>query len=716
MCAPAEKGKNPLDARTGGVGSPTDSSHWDTYEVAMATAQREGLLLGVALGPVPGTDYALVAVDLDAASFEGKLRDFAKKVIDLTKDWFYEVSRSLKGLHGYALVPQEVAAKFDARKIKREGYGLEFYPRERYFIWTEKAPQNKGEVIGGDELPLIEAEERFKELMAVYDEFEAIREDIYLAALQRQGLVLGKGKKGRINITCPWADQHSAKGDDTETTYWPADGKPPGFKCQHAHCEKKHMRELIEWLKKKDSRFVDDITELGKARRMQGIAGPEFYEAMIGQMFVKDYGTDYRFNHERNGWAAWSKTHWEEEKLKVVVEIMKKIATQHPPSKGGTKASHVFNAERLLRSDNGLATANLHYDSNLDLFNHLGGTLNTRTGESLPHTREDYITKIAAAKPEGDCPLWSEWLATMMAGDADMVAYLQRLCGYCLSGETNERAFFYLHGEGGNGKTVFLETMAEIMGNYAKSVSPEVFMVNRHEQHPTGLADLLAVRFAFTSELAPNQTWNAPLIKRLSGGDTIKARRMREDFWDFKPQLKLLIAGNHKPNVRGYDKAFMERMHLIPFTVSIPKDQRDRGLKRKLLRERDGIMNWCVQGLRDWLRIGLAAPANVSAATEAYFEEQDTLGNWMRDECEVDKSAEEGASDLYRSFRQWCERGGEFVISQKHFGMQMIDRGFKMRKSHGKIVYQGLRLRGEQADGNSAGGSTAKGYYGGAFE
>jgi P4 family phage/plasmid primase-like protien len=718
----------PLNARTGEPASSTDPDDRDTYEVAAATAERLGLHVGLAMGPIPGTPYTLVSNDIDQAQSGGKLKLFARRMVDASAGMLGEVSRGQKGLHHYGIALtkdiETLGATEWTRKVALADLGLEFYVHGQFLIapgWTW--PRREGVLWWDDAsapVPLVGREQLLK-IHAVMEKAAAQPVDIYLAALKRQSLYKSMGKKGRVNIHCPWRGEHSDGENETECIYWPVDDKrkKPGFNCKHTHCDgKRHIKDLNDWLKEKDPQFKEDLAawarEEREARRAQGVAGDEFYEAMLGQKFLNEHGEEFLYIEERKHWKRWTGTHWRQEKTKLVKDLIKGIAIAHgPPSRSGTKMSHVSGAEEAARIDRKAAREIGDFDSNIHLFNHAGGTLDCRTGETYPHRRPDLVTKCATAKPEGDCPLWIEFLDTIMAGDAEMISFIQRTLGYMLTGETSERAFFYLHGEGANGKTVFLETIAAIMGSdYAKRVTPTVLMVQRHEPHPTGLADLEGARFAYASELPAGQTLNIEVLKQLAGEDAIKARRMREDPWEYWAQLTLFFAANNKPTIRQVDKAIMERMNLIPFKVVIPREKRDRQLRAKLLAERNGILNWMVQGLADWQRIGLQPPDTVRAATKTYFDEQDTIGNWMAEECEVDKENEnmkEGASDLYRSFRQCCEAAGEFVISQKHFSLQMQARGFKADHTRSGNVFRGIKLRGDRGASGDAGGGSKPG-------
>jgi len=216
----------------------------------------------------------------------------------------------------------------------------------------------------------------------------------------------------------------------------------------------------------------------------------------------------------------------------------------------------------------------------------------------------------------------------------------------------------------------------------------------RGDRHPTDLAGLRGARFVASVETEQGRRWNESKVKAITGGDKVSARFMRQDFFEYIPQFKLLIAGNHKPSIRNVDEAMKRRLHLIPFTVTIPPERRDGRLTEKLYAERDGILAWAVEGCLAWQRDGLRPPECVVSATEEYFEAEDALGQWMDERCDVVKEAKTGSSDLYSDWREWAERAGEYVGSIKRFSELLITRGFEATRLHGgKRGFKGLLVR-----------------------
>jgi putative DNA primase/helicase len=317
----------------------------------------------------------------------------------------------------------------------------------------------------------------------------------------------------------------------------------------------------------------------------------------------------------------------------------------------------------------------------------------------LSHDSNRYMTKITAVAPGGDgCPLWTKFLAEITGGDADLQTFLQRIAGYALTGSIREHALFFLYGTGGNGKGVFLGTLTAILGGYAAVAPMATFIASHSEQHPTDLAGLRGARLVTAQETERGRRWAEAKIKEMTGGNLISARFMRQDFFTYSPQFKLMIAGNHKPALRDVDEAIRRRFHLVPFTIRIPEP--DLELPDKLRPEWPSILRWAIDGCLEWQRIGLAPPAAVRLATANYLTAEDAVSQWIGEACAKSSVAQVELRELYASWTKWCERSGETPGSQKVFSQALQDRGFQKKDQIGhanRTGFLGLSLREEDA-------------------
>jgi putative DNA primase/helicase len=298
---------------------------------------------------------------------------------------------------------------------------------------------------------------------------------------------------------------------------------------------------------------------------------------------------------------------------------------------------------------------------------------------------------VAVADKSG-CPRWLTFLDRVTAGDEELQRYLQRMAGYLLTGSTKAQCFFFMHGGGANGKSVFVDTLEGLMGDYALKAGIETFTESHNDRHPTELAQLQGKRAVFVSETQAGSRWNEARIKSVTGDKKLSARFMRGDFFTFLVTFKLVVQGNRQPALRNVDEAIRRRLHFIPFTVEIPVTERDENLTAKLELEWPGILQWALDGAVAWYAQGLAPPAAVTKATTKYLQSENSFAMWLEDACEPDKDYWEPTKALYASWTGYAEDIGEKPGDQKVFAQLMETQGAEAkRKKHGR-GFLGFRL------------------------
>lgn len=355
----------------------------------------------------------------------------------------------------------------------------------------------------------------------------------------------------------------------------------------------------------------------------------------------------------------------------------------------------VASVESLARSNAASVASADAFDECRLLLGTPGGTVDLRTGKMRQARREDMITKMtvcAPAAPGSRPERWLTFLHEIFDGDADLVAFMQRAAGYALTGLTTEHKLIFLYGTGRNGKSVFLNTLSHIWADYARRAAAETFLNSAVEKHSTGLAGLQGARLVSGSELPVGKTWDESTIKDLTGGDRMTARYMRGDFFDFDPKLTLMIAGNNQPSFRGVDEAIRARVVLVPFTVTIPPERRDKTLPDSLKAEGPEILRWAIEGALAWQERGLDVPAKVTAASTEYMDDEDTLGQFLIDETTTDPAGFVTTTDLHDRFKYWCDRQGLHAWTLHTLRKELKSRGFHdARRKYGR-GFEGVRL------------------------
>jgi P4 family phage/plasmid primase-like protien len=416
---------------------------------------------------------------------------------------------------------------------------------------------------------------------------------------------------------------------------------------------------------------------------------PPDTEDELALEFADQHADGLRFVNEWNRWLWWDGTRWCRDRTEMAFDLSRQVcrdAASRADSKDKkrlSQAATVAAVARLARADRRIAAGADEWDSDPDLLNTPDGVVHLPSGDIQPHDQGLKITRITSISPLGNCPMWLAFLDKVTGSNQGLVDYLQRVVGYCLTGHTREHALFFGYGSGANGKSVFINTVRNILKDYAMNAAVETFMATKNEQHPTGLASLRGARLAVASETEAGRQWAESRIKAMTGGDPVQARFMRADFFEFLPTFKLMVIGNHKPVLGNVDEAIRRRLHLIPFTVTIPPEARDEELPDKLKDEWPGILLWAIEGAVQWYQFGLCPPEIVIKATAEYFEEQDAIADWLESACETENLPDyqrENIKDLFKSWMSWAKAAGESPGTSKWFSEQLQNKGFPKKR------------------------------------
>lgn len=345
-------------------------------------------------------------------------------------------------------------------------------------------------------------------------------------------------------------------------------------------------------------------------------------------------------------------------------------------------------------------------DRNAWLIGCQNGTIDLKTGQLREPVREDLITQVLPVDydPDQDCPTWIRFLNRVLDGNQALIDFVQRAIGYTLTGDTSEQCLFFLHGRGKNGKTTFVEVLSALMGNYGLKTSTETFMSKKQAGIPNDIAALAGKRFVFAAETEEGRRLNEVLIKELTGGDTINARFLHQEFFNFKPVHKIWMAGNHKPVIRGTDDGIWRRLRMLPFNVQIPEEERDPQLLAKLTAELPGILAWAVIGCLKFSEEGLNPPQDVVIATTAYRAEMNVFGAWLEDCCVMSPTLTTSVAALYGSYTAWCTTNNEQAYPMRRFSAALAEQDCVPKRGHGGIrLWKGIGFQSEPGDAGDRG-------------
>lgn len=422
--------------------------------------------------------------------------------------------------------------------------------------------------------------------------------------------------------------------------------------------------------------------------------------ALIGR-----HGQQVRYVVDRGRWLHWEGSRWSEQPSGggIVRELHKDTAHAMPEDQGSTtwrakSLSAVGTSNTLLQAstDPRITVTMDDLDADPWALATPDGIVDLRTGNITPSDSSHLITRNTACTPDPDADTtrWLDFLNITFGGDTELIAYLQRLIGYSATGHIGPHVLPFAHGSGGNGKGVFLEAIAKVLGDYASTAPNAFLMARNYSQHETEIARLSGARMVLCSEVNEDDKFDEAKVKQLTGGDTLTARFMRQDHFTFTPTHHLWLMGNYRPSVTSGGRAFWRRCRLIPFLHEVPEHQRVDDLQGILARDHGpAILQWIITGAAAYHRDGLQEPASVTQATEEYARDQDTVARFVDEMCHVAASPDVKIEtrELQATYNRWCEDVGEAPVTAKRFGVDLRNR-FEVRvsRSNGKRFYCGI--------------------------
>lgn len=482
----------------------------------------------------------------------------------------------------------------------------------------------------------------------------------------------------------------------------PESSRPDGWDLADALADEWHPDEAGQWLA---ANAIAEAVVVREAVAVPALLPAALSDDAIAQQFAAHHTDDVRYVKTWGQWMHWEGRYWERDIQDVIKEKARAFLCQVVNWESVAVMPETFrrklNTTRSVDSvvaftsyNPSISSLAAQWDADPLILSTPEGVVDLRTGQTRQSRRDDYLLQSTSVAPSnGQCATWLHFLDTVMHHDQDLIDYLQRLAGYALTGMTVEQQISFFYGTGGNGKSVFLSAIKAIMGSYAAIAQMSTFVESKTEKHPTDIAGLKDSRLVMANETEEGRKWAESLIKSLTGGDPIRTRYMRQDFFEFIPKFKLIFAGNHKPSLRTVDAAMIRRMHIVPWTVTIPSHQRDPMLGEKLKAEYPAILQWMIEGCLQWQQRGLNPPTAVLQATEDYLEEEDTLRRWLEENCTLDPIGSAPSKELYQNYVAWCEDAKEFPMSHKRLVSNLSARGCQAMRLAGVRSLVGIGLK-----------------------
>ena len=702
--------KTPINPATGQNAKPNDPATWGTLEAAQAAVSRFGLRgVGVLLGD------GLCGIDIDHCRDPdtGVLSDMAREIIDGMQT-YAEESPSGTGVH-LLFTGQKPAGA-----CRKSSIGLEMYDGGRYFTVTGKALND------------LAIEERTAQCAAVHAKYLAKPEAPWVPAPAGVWQKVDRSDEELLRTACAARD-----GERFAALYA---GDWQAYYNSHSEADLSFCNLLAFW-------FGADVERMDHVFRTSGLMRPKWDERRGAKTYgrwtlergVRTYSLDdtgnarrfrdryadrVRYNPTDKCWMVWDGARWKRDDLATIKGLADEMLDQMDKACFGIRDINTAGAlrrhvqkSRSSRSKEAFLKEAQHlpgipmlpeqFDKNKGLLNLRNGILNLARRELVPHDRARYITRMAQVDydPAAKAPVWEAFIQSVTGGDAQLAEYLQVMVGYCLCGSTREQCMFFLYGDGANGKSTFLETLAKMLGDYCMNAQADTIASTRSRSSGAARSDvarLKGARFVTLEEGDQGATLDEGLVKQMTGGNTITARFQYGKEFEFRPEFKLVEATNHLPKIHGTDVGIWRRIRLVPFTQSIPEEKQDILLPQKLEAELPGILNWALDGLQKWLansqggrRHGLPACAAVDSAVNAYKQDQDRIAAFLADCTEPAEGSTVQASVLFRTYLNWCSENNEkWRMANKQFGME-VKKHYEIRKGMYYNEYVDMALSDE---------------------
>ncbi|MDG0950015.1 phage/plasmid primase, P4 family [Bacillus paranthracis] len=716
----------------GEMARANDRRTWSTFATAVKF-YLEGDYDGI--GFVFSRQDNYIGIDIDKCVTDRKTNAFATEIID-TLDSYTEFSPSEKGIH--IIIKGSLPQSVLGTGRKNTKHGLEIYSYGRFFTFTGNRENSNDIYDRTDEL---------EEVFEQYFDDSDIQGRVNLAEFEKDEI--------KISNESLWEKMFRSKnGDEIRSLY---NGNL--INDDHSASDLALCNHLAFWTGKSATRmdsmfretslirdkwdvihFTDTNETYGERTIGVAIASTsttildnkqqfeefsfDFINEDIAEVVeekpkrkfkLTEMGNAERIAYEYGhvikyindiGWYIWDGKRWKVDTKKEIERITAKVLRSLSKSEDEAEAKWSRMCERrnirmnsikdlmpLVPGERG------DFDRHKFLFNVENGVVDLKTGKLLQHDRELGLTKITniTFDENAKCPEWLKFLDQIFLGDQTLVEYMQRLIGYSLTGDISEQIMMFLVGGGSNGKSTFINTIKDLMGDYGKQAKSDTFIKKKESGANNDIARLVGSRFVSAIESEEGEKLADSFVKQITGGEPVLARFLRQEFFEFIPEFKVFFTTNHKPIIGGLDEGIWRRVKLIPFNLSLPAHKRDKRLPEKLSLEMPGILNWAIEGCMKWQQDGLKEPKVVAEATGKYKDDMDILAPFLDEVCYVDERENESimieAKELYNVYERWCFNSGERSLGNRSFYRMLETKGFGKTKGTGnKTFLTGITL------------------------
>ena len=731
--------KKPINPRTGGFAMPNNSDTWSDFETAVReSAKYSGIGFMFSNSPFFGVDLDDMPNDIQDYQNGGTDNIISEFVNTLQS--YTEFSQSKTGVH----IICKGTLPEGRRKAKNDSGGFEMYENGRFFVvtgnycseygyindCTESVKPLHSKYLGKTAEPKPNRQNITVNLNSVDDIVRAAcsakNGSLFKALYSGDFSAYSSHSEADMafcNMLAFWCGCDSEKMDaifrqsglmrdkwdrkQSGTTYGVITLQKAISGCSQTYNPKKQNDYSISIGNGKVIQTVDE-------EKMRAYTFDDMGNA---ERFVDLFGENVRYCYTEKKWYFYNSMRWSVDNLGVIlrmadkcVEAMKaeaKLYLQADEESGGDMAKAFEKHMKSSRSNKSkkamlneiehhLPILPIQMDRYKMALNTPSGIINLKNGDVKAHNPEYYFTKITSVDcaEAADCPRWLAFLDDIFASDKDLIRYIQKAVGYSLTGSTAEQCAFFLYGTGRNGKSTFIDVIRDVFGDYAANIQPETIMVKSSQSNAinSDIARLKGARLVTSVEPNEGVRLNEGLLKQLTGDDTVTARKLYSEEFEFKPEFKLWMATNHKPIIRGTDTGIWRRIHMIPFNVQIPEDKVDKNLTHKLKAEMTAIFKWCIDGCLMWQREGLQMPAAVLKSVREYRREMDVISAFIEDKCTLEGTVQ--ASMLYAAYASWADSNNEYCMSNTKFSTELAKR-FEKIKGRNYNYFTGISIRSE---------------------